>query len=66
MLNFKVPDMHCDGCVAAVTKAVRALDPTASVAVDLATHTVNVTSAQPAKAIAAAIEDAGFSVEAAG
>ena len=66
MLSFKVPDMHCDGCVTAVTKAVRTLDPQASIAVDLATRKVDINSAEPAQALVAAIEDAGFSVEAAG
>jgi copper chaperone len=63
MPDFHVPEMHCDGCVRAVTQAVRGVDPAARVDVDLAAKRVRVGSAAPASALAAAIEDAGFGVE---
>lgn len=64
MPQFKVPEMHCGGCIAAVTKAIHAVDPQASVAADLATHVVAVQSAAAPAALAAAIDDAGFTVTA--
>ena len=65
MPQFMVPEMHCDGCIAAVTKAIRSIDPQATVAADLTTHVVKATSAFPVTALTNAIEDAGFTVEAA-
>lgn len=65
MPAFIVPDMHCDGCIASMTKAIQAIDPHARVTADLVRHEVDVTSHQPAEALAAAIEDAGFSVQSA-
>ena len=34
-LQFDVPDMDCDACVASITKAVQRVDPKASVSADL-------------------------------
>ena len=63
MPAFSVPDMHCDGCIASMTKAIHAIDPRAHIAADLARHLVDVASSAPSSAIAAAIEDAGFTVQ---
>ncbi len=65
MTRFTVPDMTCGGCVKAITAAVQRIDPAASVATDLATHLVEITSAKSAAELAAAIDGAGFSPEAA-
>lgn len=65
MTRFTVPDMTCGGCVASITRAVQRLDPAATVSADLATHLVEIASAQPAAALAAAIDDAGFTAQAA-
>lgn len=65
MTRFTVPDMTCGGCVKAITTAVQRLDPGASVATDLATHLVEITSARSAAELAAAIDGAGFSPQAA-
>jgi copper chaperone len=62
MTRFTIPDMTCEGCVASVTRAVRALDATARVAADLESHTVEVDSPIAAETLAAAIADAGFTV----
>ena len=40
MQSFKVDGMTCGGCVAAVTRAVQAVDKDAKVDVDLASKTV--------------------------
>ncbi len=60
---FRVPDMTCSGCVRAVTNAVRDVDAAASVDADLETKQVRVTSAAEADALAAAVREAGFTVE---
>jgi copper chaperone len=65
MASFTVPDMTCDGCIKAITAAVRRVDPAATVTADLASHRVEVASAKPAAALAAAIDDAGFTAQAA-
>ena len=62
---FRVPDMTCQGCVRAVTGAVKDVDEAASVDVDLDSKQVRVTSAAPADALAEAMREAGFTVEAA-
>ncbi|HTJ95709.1 MAG TPA: cation transporter [Pararobbsia sp.] len=62
MVELKVEGMSCQHCVASVTKAVQALDHTASVKVELAQGRVSVDTAAPRDALAAAIEDAGYTV----
>ena len=65
MSQFRVPDMHCDGCVRSLTGAIRALDANATVYADLETLLVRVDSTVSDIAVIAAIEDAGFTAEAA-
>jgi copper chaperone CopZ len=60
MLELKVDDMTCGHCVGAVTKAVKELDPKATVSVDLGTKRVSVESVKPASEVMRAIEDAGY------
>lgn len=60
MLRFQVDGMSCGHCVQAVTKAVKAADPMAEVAVDLAAKRVSVESARPPEEIAQAIRGAGY------
>jgi copper chaperone len=62
---FLVPDMTCDGCVRAVTNAVQAVDGAAVVKADLTTKRVVIDSSADAPALAEAVRDAGFTVEAA-
>lgn len=56
--------MSCGHCVKAVTEAVRAVDPAARVAVDLARARVDVESNADAARLRAAIVDAGYEVPA--
>ena len=65
MPEFRVTDMTCDACVRALTGAVRAVDGTATLTADMATKRVRVISVGDAAALARAMEDAGFTVEAA-
>ncbi|OEC33548.1 copper chaperone [Pseudomonas cuatrocienegasensis] len=59
---FTVTGLSCGHCVRSVTKAVQGLDATAQVQVELASGEVRIDSAQPAEALAAVIEAAGYSV----
>ncbi len=61
MIAFQVNDMTCGHCVGAITKAVKEADPQAQVAIDLATHRVNIESAAlGAPALGKLIEEAGY------
>jgi copper chaperone len=60
---FRVTGMTCGGCVRAVTNAIRARSPSASVDIDLASGTVTVDGADP-NTVAAAIADAGYELAA--
>jgi copper chaperone len=64
MTSFTVSDMTCGGCVKAITAALKQVAPDATVATDLATHRVDVTTAASADILAEAMRDAGFTPEA--
>jgi copper chaperone CopZ len=65
-LQFKVPDMDCQSCVSSIEQAVHKIDAAASVAADLKTkHVVIGSETAEAHEMMAAIENAGFEVEAA-
>ena len=63
MVRFSVPEMHCAGCVASVTRAIQAGDKAATVTASLETHLVEVTSHLPVAQLAGLIEDAGFTAK---
>lgn len=60
--QFQVQGMTCGHCERAVTEAVQQLDPQASVQIDRAANHVQVQSAQPRAALAAAIAEEGYQV----
>ena len=64
MTEFKVAGMSCQHCVKAVTSSIQALDARARVEVDLASGLVKVESNQESAALKAAIDEAGYTVEA--
>jgi copper chaperone len=61
MYEYDIADMSCGHCVSTVEKAIKAADPKASPAVDLMKRRALVTSAVDPQAIAAAIDEAGYS-----
>ncbi|BCM85448.1 heavy-metal-associated domain-containing protein [Methylobacterium indicum] len=63
-LTMKVEGMTCGGCAAAVTKAIRRLDPEAEVSVDLERGQVAVVTGAQALDIAQALGRAGYDAEA--
>jgi copper chaperone CopZ len=65
-LQFKVPDMDCQSCISSIEQAVHKVDADASVAADLETKQVIIGSEKAEiHEMMAAIEAAGFEVEAA-
>ena len=60
--QFTVTGMKCGHCEAAVTRAIKQLDPAAAVTIDRAANSVQVESSQPRDAIAAAIREEGYEV----
>ena len=64
-MKLKVSGMTCEHCVAAVTKAVKAVPAVKDVLVDLASGEVTVSGSPDAHAVRAAITDEGYEVLAA-
>jgi copper chaperone len=60
MIEFLVEGMSCAHCVDAVTTAIHALDPAASVDVDLGIQRVRVHSDLDRFALSQALVDAGY------
>ncbi|APE11259.1 MULTISPECIES: heavy-metal-associated domain-containing protein [Rhodococcus] len=62
--TYTVTGMTCQHCVASVTEEVQEIPGVENVAVDLATGAVTVTSAESLDdaAVAAAVEEAGYSL----
>ena len=63
MVVFKVANMRCGGCVRSVTSALRGVDPTAEVRVDLERREVTIEGAADADVLAQALRGAGFEGE---
>lgn len=61
MIAFQVDDMTCGHCASTITKAVKAADATAQVAIDLAAHRVTIEPGEAdAQALREAIAEAGY------
>ncbi|VVP94892.1 hypothetical protein PS918_03586 [Pseudomonas fluorescens] len=63
MQVFNVEGMSCGHCVRAITQAVQAKDPAASVRVDLAAKEVGVESALTPDQVIALISEEGYGVK---
>ncbi|MDO9525274.1 MAG: heavy-metal-associated domain-containing protein [Gemmobacter sp.] len=59
-MQLSVPDMSCGHCKASVETALKALDPSAQVQVDLATRQVTLETNASATRVIAALQDVGF------
>lgn len=57
---FSVPTMTCGHCAAAIEKAVKAVDPSAGVNVDLGAKTVRTDSSHAQAELTEAIREAGY------
>ena len=60
MIQFQVNDMTCGHCAATITKAVKALDASARIDIDIATHRVAVESVTSNQVLENAIRAAGY------
>jgi len=60
MHEFKLPDMTCGHCKAAVTEALQAVDAQAQITIDLPARLLRVESSQPQAALAVALSEAGY------
>ncbi|EJM14568.1 MULTISPECIES: cation transporter [Pseudomonas] len=63
MQVFNVQGMSCGHCVKAITQALQAKDPAASVRVDLAAREVGVESALTTEQVIAAITEEGYEIK---
>ncbi|WP_347903855.1 cation transporter [Pseudomonas purpurea] len=63
MQVFNVQGMSCGHCVQAITRALQAQDPAASVRVDLAAKEVGVESALSAEQVISLISEEGYAVK---
>lgn len=60
MLEFNVQGMSCGHCVGRVTAAIRQVDSSAGVAVDLTKGHITVTTERERAPFVAALADAGY------
>ena len=65
MLKLNVPDMTCGHCVGTVTKAVKSVDSSAAVTVDLPSKIVTIETTADASRISEAVDSAGHANNAA-
>lgn len=61
-LQLTVPNMACSACSDTITKAIKAIDPAATVQADTKTKLVNIDTQAAETAIKQAIIDAGYTV----
>ena len=61
-LQLTVPNMACSACSDTITKAIKAIDPAATVQADTKTKQVNIETQATETAIKQAITDAGYTV----
>jgi copper chaperone len=61
-LQLTVPNMACSACSDTITKAIKAIDPAATVQADPKTKQVDVETAASKDAVTAAITAAGYTV----
>lgn len=60
MHRFKLPDMNCSHCLAAITEALKAADGRARVNIDREARQVDVDSTLPREKLAAVLTEAGY------
>ncbi|AMJ57971.1 hypothetical protein ABB27_01660 [Stenotrophomonas terrae] len=59
-MKLHIESMTCGGCARSVTAALKAVDPTATVEIDLPGKNVKIESSQPVESFTKALEEAGF------
>lgn len=61
-MKLQIKGMTCNHCVMAVTRAIKEVDPAATVTVDLPSGRADVSSSAPTAAITEAVVEAGYEV----
>lgn len=61
-LQLKVPNMACSACGETITKAIKKIDPAATVQADPKTKLVNIETKVSETAVTEAIKSAGYTV----
>lgn len=64
MLRFKIAKMTCGHCAASVERAVKSVDPQATVSVDLRRQEVAIQTLAEERRIAGALQSAGYESQA--
>lgn len=59
-MKLHVPEMSCGHCVAAIEKAVKAADPSATIRTDLAAHTTEINSTVSMAVLLQVLAEAGY------
>ncbi|MCI5040602.1 MAG: heavy-metal-associated domain-containing protein [Donghicola eburneus] len=65
-MKFHVPEMSCGHCVAAIEKAVKAADPSATIRADLAAHATEIDTTVSTPALLQVLAEAGYPATALG
>lgn len=60
MIELTLPGMTCGGCARGVTAAIKSVDPSAEVVIDVASRKVQVTTAFDTEAVKDAVKNAGY------
>ena len=60
MISLTINDMTCGGCVASITRIIKALDPAATVDANVEARRVNIASPLASDTVVAAITQAGY------
>jgi copper chaperone len=60
MIRLSIPDMSCGHCEKAIREAVKEVDESARVTVDLGSRTVDIETARPRDDVSGAIARAGY------
>ena len=60
MISLTINDMTCGGCVASITRVIKALDPAATVDANVEARRVNIASPLASDTVVAAITQAGY------
>jgi len=59
-MQFFIEDLSCNHCAGVITKTVTALDPAATLRIDIPAKTVQIQTAASPAVIAAALNEAGY------
>lgn len=59
-MEFDIPDMSCGHCASAITQALKQLDASASISIDLPAKKITVQTTENRQTVAAALTEAGY------